>query len=254
MTRWSRLQHASWLCETPGPLRMVGCRGYSSIGRSRRLASESPRDARATRIDRRPLASRRLAIDTFQAENPATGEPLPEVYPVSGWDDCDAALTAAAKAARSLRRVPPERLAALLERLAERIERRAGELVETAHAETGLPKQPRLADVELPRTTNQLRQAAAAAREGSWMLPTIDTKLNIRSCLEPLGPVCVFGPEQLSVRLQQRRGRRLCGGDRGRQPGDRQGQHFAPGHHAAAGRRGLAGGGSKPTCRRRPCN
>jgi acyl-CoA reductase-like NAD-dependent aldehyde dehydrogenase len=51
-----------------------------------------------------------------------------------------------------------------------------------------------LAEVELPRTTNQLRQAAAAALEGSWALPTIDTKLNIRSTLAPLGPVLIFGP------------------------------------------------------------
>ncbi|MDD4248444.1 MAG: hypothetical protein PHT13_04910, partial [Methanosarcina sp.] len=34
-----------------------------------------------------------------------------------------------------------------------------------------------------PRATNQLRQAVAAAREGSWALPTIDTRANIRSCL-----------------------------------------------------------------------
>ncbi|HWA99852.1 MAG TPA: aldehyde dehydrogenase (NADP(+)), partial [Pirellulales bacterium] len=63
-----------------------------------------------------------------------------------------------------------------------------------AAAETGLARKPRLADVELPRTTGQLRQAAAAAVEGSWALPTIDTKLNIRSRYAPLGPVCVFGP------------------------------------------------------------
>ncbi|HID24259.1 MAG TPA: aldehyde dehydrogenase (NADP(+)), partial [Planctomycetaceae bacterium] len=41
---------------------------------------------------------------------------------------------------------------------------------------------------------NQLRQAAAAAREGSWALPTIDTKTNIRSIYAPVGPVVVFGP------------------------------------------------------------
>ena len=68
------------------------------------------------------------------------------------------------------------------------------EIVETTHAETALPKAPRLGEVELPRTTNQLRQAAAAALEGSWALPTIDAKLNIRSTLAPLGPVLIFGP------------------------------------------------------------
>lgn len=71
---------------------------------------------------------------------------------------------------------------------------RQDEVVEMAHAETALPRSPRLAGAELPRTTNQLRQAAAAAREGSWALPTIDTRANIRSCLSALGPVWVFGP------------------------------------------------------------
>src|SRR6185295_14548382 len=46
----------------------------------------------------------------------------------------------------------------------------------------------------LPRTTGQLRQAADAAEEGSWSMPVIDTKANIRSYLAPIGPVFVMGP------------------------------------------------------------
>jgi NADP-dependent aldehyde dehydrogenase len=134
------------------------------------------------------------AVGTFHAENPATGERLPAEFPISSWADCDAALNAAAEAATVLRATPPEQIARFLTRYAERIEARSTELVEIAHQETGLPRTPRLTDVELPRTTGQLRQAAAAALEGSWALPTIDAKLNIRSVLEPLGPVCVFGP------------------------------------------------------------
>ena len=131
---------------------------------------------------------------TFHAENPATGEMLPDEFPVSTWADCDGALAAAAGAAIILRTTSPEQIAKFLTRFAERIEARKSELVEIAHAETALPKTPRLADVELPRTTGQLRQAAAAALEGAWAMPTIDTKLNIRSMLAPLGPVWVFGP------------------------------------------------------------
>jgi NADP-dependent aldehyde dehydrogenase len=131
---------------------------------------------------------------TFHGENPATGEALTDVFPISAWADCDAALDAAAEAADALRRTPPEKIAGFLTRFAERIEGRAAELVEAAHAETGLARKPRLADVELPRTTGQLRQAAAAATEGSWAMPTIDTKLGIRSMLAPIGPVWVFGP------------------------------------------------------------
>ncbi|HUR60073.1 MAG TPA: aldehyde dehydrogenase family protein, partial [Opitutaceae bacterium] len=131
---------------------------------------------------------------TFRAENPAAGQALPAEFPISTWADCDAALTAATVAANILRAAPSAQIAKFLTRFAERIEARAAELVEIAHAETGLPKTPRLQDVELPRTTGQLRQAAAAAEEGSWAQPTIDTKANIRSMLAPLGPVWVFGP------------------------------------------------------------
>jgi NADP-dependent aldehyde dehydrogenase len=144
---------------------------------------------------------------TFQAENPATGEKLPDEFPISSWADCDAALNAAAEAAAILRALPPEPIAKFLTRFAERIEVRKAELVETAHAETALPKSPRLADVELPRTTGQLRQAAAAL-EGSWALPTIDAKLNIRSMLAPLGPILVFGPNNFPFAFNS-----MAGGD-----------------------------------------
>ncbi len=67
--------------------------------------------------------------------------------------------------------------------------------MEAAHLETALPKAPRLAEVELPRTTNQLRLAAAAARDGSWRRPVWGKKNNIHSVHGPLGgPVVIFGP------------------------------------------------------------
>jgi 2,5-dioxopentanoate dehydrogenase len=131
---------------------------------------------------------------TFQAENPATKSALADVYPVSTWADCNAALDAATRAFAELSQLGPERIARFLEQYADRIEQRSGELVAMAVSETALAASPRLAEVELPRTTGQLRQAAAAARELTWATATIDSKLNIRSCLEPLGPVWVFGP------------------------------------------------------------
>ncbi|MCU0958498.1 MAG: aldehyde dehydrogenase (NADP(+)) [Pirellulaceae bacterium] len=131
---------------------------------------------------------------TFQAENPATGESLPQVFPISTWDDCDAVLDAAGDAARQLLELPGERLGDYLNCVAQRIEHCADELVACAHAETGLPATPRLRDIELPRTTNQLRQAAWAAAEGSWRLATIDTQADMRSWYAPIGPVAVFGP------------------------------------------------------------
>lgn len=39
-------------------------------------------------------------------------------------------------------------------------------------------------------------------------MPTIDTKLNIRSCYEPLGPICVFGPNNFPFAFNS-----VAGGD-----------------------------------------
>jgi NADP-dependent aldehyde dehydrogenase len=134
------------------------------------------------------------ATGSFRSVNPADGTPFPEEFPVSGWPDCDAALSAAVAAAADLAAVPREKIAQFLTRFAERLGANAAELVETAHGETCLAKAPRLAEVELPRTVNQLRQAAAAALDGSWSLPAIDSKINLRSCLAAIGPVVVIGP------------------------------------------------------------
>ena len=134
-------------------------------------------------------------IDTFQAVDPAKKEVLPEIYPVSSSEDVDEILAAGSEAAAQLRKLPSQKVAGFLEKFADNIEGRAGELVEWANRETALPEEPRLGTVELPRTTNQLRQAAAATRDRSWCLATIDTGTNIRSKYGPLGgAVAVFGP------------------------------------------------------------
>ena len=80
--------------------------------------------------------------ETFHAENPATRQPLPDVYPVSSWEDCSAALDAAARAHETLQAAPPAQLAEFLESYANRIERHQSALVEAAHAETALPPSP----------------------------------------------------------------------------------------------------------------
>lgn len=130
----------------------------------------------------------------FQAVNPSTTEVIPDQYPVSPWSEVESALVAASRAAAAVRGWSGSRFAEFLEHYAGLIDQRAAELVAMAHAETGLPVAPRLKDNELPRTTNQIRQAAKAAREGSWCEPTIETASNIRSILGPIGPVATFGP------------------------------------------------------------
>lgn len=135
------------------------------------------------------------AVGTFEPANPRTRQPTGEVYPMSGQEEVYEAVAAAAAASAQLQACHPDGVAAFLETFADRIEGRADEIVAMAEAETGLPATPRLAGVELPRTTGQLRQAAAAARARSWSLPTIDTKSNIRSMYRALeGGVAVFGP------------------------------------------------------------
>ncbi len=134
------------------------------------------------------------ASRTYRAIDPATGSPRDSLWPVSRWSDVDAALEAATAAAAELARMPPAAIAHFLDRYADRLETRAAELVAVAHAETGLAVRPRLADVEVPRMLDQLRQAAAAAREGTWRMAMIDTVQNIRAVACGLGPVVVFPP------------------------------------------------------------
>jgi 2,5-dioxopentanoate dehydrogenase len=134
------------------------------------------------------------AESEFYAENPNTGKKIDRAFPVSRWSDCDAALSAAVKAAKELETTAPERIADFLEHYAAGLDASAEQLAEAAHEETALPFQPRLKDVELPRTSDQLRQAARAAREGSWRQVIVDSQRNIRLCRAPIGPVVVIGP------------------------------------------------------------
>jgi 2,5-dioxopentanoate dehydrogenase len=146
---------------------------------------------------------------SFKAVDPSTGKPLPESFPVSSIDDVTAAFRAAEEAVAALRTMPVDAVGRFLEDYASRIEGAADALVDRAARETGLPVTPRLRTVELPRTTNQLRQGAAAARDRSWCMATIDTKANLRSSYGPLGgPVVVFGPNNFPFAFNS-----VAGGD-----------------------------------------
>ncbi|MBN1126726.1 MAG: aldehyde dehydrogenase family protein, partial [Sedimentisphaerales bacterium] len=145
----------------------------------------------------------------FSAVNPANKQTLSEVYPVSGEDDVNEAIAAGKQAAIELRKVPREKFAQFLENFADKIETHTDELVEIANFETGLPKEPRLRNGELPRTTDQIRKAAQAARELSWCHAIIDSAINIRSKMGPLdGPVAVFGPNNFPFAFNS-----IAGGD-----------------------------------------
>lgn len=137
----------------------------------------------------------RSPAGSFAAADPATQKRLKERYPISSFRDIDQALQTARRAASELRTISPEQVARFLDSYADQIEKHRDALIQTASLETALPAEPRLRSVELPRTTDQLRQAAAACRDRSWCRATIDTKNNIRSKHGPLGgPVVIFGP------------------------------------------------------------
>ncbi len=144
----------------------------------------------------------------FVANNPRTGQTLQDVYPVSDAADYELALQAAVRAAAELEQIPAEQIAKFLDRYAERIESAADALCNQAELETGLPATPRLKDVELPRTANQLRLAATAARAQSWRHPIRDDSAGVHSCFGPVGPVVVFGPNNFPLAFNA-----ISGGD-----------------------------------------
>jgi len=149
------------------------------------------------------------ATGSFRACNPQAGEELRDRFPVSAWSDVEAAVDAGRRAAAEMGRLPDSAVALFLEAFARRLDHRTADIAHTASLETALPVSPRLADVEMARTTGQLRQAAAAVREGSWRRPTIDAATNIRSIHEPLsGPVVVFGPNNFPLAFNS-----VSGGD-----------------------------------------
>ena len=149
------------------------------------------------------------AVGEFHPTNPQTKKPTGEIYPVSSIKDVEAAVVTASEASEQLLNVSPETKAQFLEQYADRIEARREDLVEMAHNETSYPKETRLDGIELPRTTNQLRQAAQAARDQSWALLTIDTETDIRSMYAALeGGVAIFGPNNFPFAFNS-----ISGGD-----------------------------------------
>lgn len=135
------------------------------------------------------------AKESFRASDPARAEAIGPNFPISGAADIEAALRAATDVAHELSNAPSAHIADFLEAYAAAIEADADTLVTLAHAETALPAEPRLRSVELPRTSNQLRQATQAVREYAWTQPVIDTRGGLRAHHAPLNkPVLIFGP------------------------------------------------------------
>lgn len=125
---------------------------------------------------------------------------MQEVFEDATPAEIDRTLDHASAAHRELKKLPRERRALLLERIAEEIEALGEELIELAGRETHLPP-ARLAS-ERGRTTGQLRLFAEHVREDAWLDVRIDRALperrplprpELRRIERALGPVVVFG-------------------------------------------------------------
>ncbi|QKW40820.1 aldehyde dehydrogenase (NADP(+)) [Actinomadura sp. NAK00032] len=141
------------------------------------------------------------------AVDPRTGEDLDPEYRYGDQADVERACALAEQAFDAYRATTAEQRAAFLESIAGRLDALAGDLVQRAMSETGLPE-ARLTG-EVGRTTGQLRLFAAdlrataapgsldGLREGDR--PTLSTDPageggpEIRQGRMPLGPVAVFG-------------------------------------------------------------
>jgi NADP-dependent aldehyde dehydrogenase len=138
-------------------------------------------------------------VGEFTAYNPDTSEQLDESYPISSWEDCSEALDVASRTAEQLELVSAQQISSFLERYADRLGDAAQEICRRAELETALPLRPRLLDVEMPRTIDQLRQAAEAARKESWRCPINDSDAGIHACYGSIGPALIFGPNNFPL-------------------------------------------------------
>jgi alpha-ketoglutaric semialdehyde dehydrogenase len=135
----------------------------------------------------------------FTAARAGSGESYGATISEAGVDDVADACALAAQAAEPFAALAPEPRARFIEAVAEAILAIGDVLIETAMAETGLPR-GRL-EGERMRTVNQLRMFAAEARDGHWLDATIDRALpertpprvDLRRMNVGVGPVAVFG-------------------------------------------------------------
>lgn len=136
---------------------------------------------------------------SFRATNPATGESIQPQFYSASVEDVNRAALLAERAFADWSRASGKTKAALLRKIAEKIESLGDELTARVTEETALPA-PRVKS-ETARTCFQLRLFAQIVEEGSWVGARIDQadpsrapipKPDIRSLWRPIGPVAVF--------------------------------------------------------------
>jgi 2,5-dioxopentanoate dehydrogenase len=151
--------------------------------------------------------------ESFRGYHPTDGRELDPIYLSATPEDIERAVRAAVVAVPVYAAISGRERGQFLRLIADGIDASAATLIESAHAETALPK-PRLTG-EVARTSNQLRLFATVVEEGSWVMARIDTadpartppKPDIRSMLRPLGPTVIFGASNFPLAFS------VCGGD-----------------------------------------
>ncbi|QDQ26530.1 aldehyde dehydrogenase (NADP(+)) [Chitinimonas arctica] len=150
----------------------------------------------------------------FHTRNPANGEVLPQRFYRAGAADVERAVALSVAAAPAYAALGGQLHGALLAAIAERLDALAEQLVAIVPLETGLPE-ARVRG-ELARTTGQLRMFATQARDGQWLDVRIDTpqalrqplpRPDLRSMLQAIGPVAVFGASNFPLAFS------VAGGD-----------------------------------------
>jgi len=150
---------------------------------------------------------------SFQAINPTTGAVLTTAFSEASMADVIDACALAEAAKTAFAGLHPDARANFIEAVAGAIQAIGEPLIETAMAETGLPR-PRLEN-ERGRTTGQLRMFANELRKGEWLDATIDPALpdrappraDLRRFNVALGPVAVFGASNFPLAFS------VAGGD-----------------------------------------
>ena len=162
-------------------------------------------------IGQHTVAGNRAAI---RGINPAIEKALEPAYAGGSAEHVEQACALAWAAFDGYRETPLNVRAEFLESIAEEIEALGDELIDRAHAETGLPR-PRLTG-ERGRTCQQLRLFARTVRAGEWLDVRVDTaqpqrqplpRSDLRQRQIALGPVAVFGASNFPLAFS------VAGGD-----------------------------------------
>lgn len=137
---------------------------------------------------------------TFRSWSPATGEPREPTFTEAMPGEVARATAAAEDAYRQLRTWSGPQIAGLLREISAQLAALDGQLLQTAHEETGLSIEPRLQG-ELARTCAQLEMFARLVASGEHRDVVIDhandqvspPRPDLRRMRIGIGPVAVFG-------------------------------------------------------------